>query len=112
MIRFNVQFNKTNQKIAVQFSQKNHVFPIEFKSSDRQFELGFGEVQLVTARPGVDYYEGSYKAVPQVTAQTLETSHKYLIDDITICEIPFFNVSNTSGGSTVYIGKEVEIYGN
>lgn len=111
MIRFNVQFKETNQKLAVQFNQK-HNFPIEFKNLDRKFELKFGVVQLVTARPGTDYYEGSYKAVPQVIAQTLETRHKYLIDDITICEIPFFNVSNNSGGSTVYIGKDVEIYGN
>lgn len=112
MIRFNVRFNQTDQRIEVQFIQKKHNFPIEFKSIDRRFELGFGVVSLVTARPGVNYYEGSYKAVPQVTAQTLETKQKFLINDITICEIPYFDVTNTAGGSTVYIGKECEIYGS
>ena len=57
----------------------------------------------VTAR-----YEGDYIVTPKVSAQILETKQKVMTDDLTIMEIPFFNVSNTSGGSTVYIGKEIE----
>ena len=33
-------------------------------------------------------------------------------DDVTVKKIPFYNVSNTAGGTTVYIGKEVEINGS
>lgn len=52
-------------------------------------------------------YEGEYEVTPSVQAQTLSTAGKLLQDDITITEIPFAEVSNTSGGTTVTIGKEV-----
>lgn len=70
--------------------------------------MAFQAVQVVSVRPEMDYYEGSYEVVPTVTAQQLETKQKFLVDDIVIREIPFFNVSNTAGGNTVYIGKEVD----
>jgi hypothetical protein len=52
-------------------------------------------------------YQGDYEVTPKVEAQTLPTKDKVLIDDMTIKAIPFYNVSNTSGGNTVYIGSEV-----
>lgn len=52
-------------------------------------------------------YEGEYEVTPKVSEQTLPTAQKLMSDDVTIKSIPFFNVGNTSGGSTVYIGNEV-----
>lgn len=52
-------------------------------------------------------YEGDYVATPKVGEQTLPTTAKVMVGDVTIKAIPFFNTSNTSGGSTVYIGNEV-----
>ena len=52
-------------------------------------------------------YSGDYDVVPRVTEQTLPTKNKILIEDVIIKSIPYFDVSNTSGGSTVYIGEEV-----
>jgi hypothetical protein len=52
-------------------------------------------------------YEGDYVATPKVGEQTLPTKEKVMVGDVTIKAIPFFNTSNTSGGSTVYIGNEV-----
>ena len=56
---------------------------------------------------GGEEYQGAYEVTPKVEAQTMPTKHKVLKDDITVKSIPYFNVSNTSGGSTVYIGNEV-----
>lgn len=100
-MQFNVQFKQTDQKI-----------PIQFNSENKRFEVNFQALQTLTARPEVDYYEGNYEVIPKVSVQTLETKEKFLTENITVCEIPYFDVSNTAGGSTVYIGKEVEFYGS
>lgn len=52
-------------------------------------------------------YKGAYEVTPRVTEQSLKTKDKHMADDVKIKSIPFFNVSNTSGGSTAYIGSEV-----
>ena len=52
-------------------------------------------------------YEGPYAVVPKAFyGQTLETANKYLIDDVTVSQIPYFETSNDYG-TTVYIGNEV-----
>lgn len=52
-------------------------------------------------------YKDSYEVTPKTTEQVLQTKDKHLTDDVTIKSIPYFDVSNTAGGSTVYIGNEV-----
>ena len=52
-------------------------------------------------------YEGEYEVTPKVTEQTLPTAQKLLEENVHIKEIPYFEVSNNSGGNTVYIGSEV-----
>lgn len=56
-----------------------------------------------------DQYEGEYEITPKVTAQTLETKEKYMLEDVQVKEIPCFDTSNTSGGTTVYIGGSIEL---
>ena len=56
---------------------------------------------------GAPYYEGAYEVTPATTAQELKTKHKQMTEDVQINAIPFFDVSNTSGGSTVYIGSVI-----
>lgn len=53
-------------------------------------------------------YEGDYEVTPKVEGQELKTMHKYMTQDVTVHAIPFFEVSNTSGGNTVYIANEIE----
>lgn len=52
-------------------------------------------------------YKGSYEVTPKTTKQVIETAQKVMKDDVTVFAIPFFETSNTSGGNTIYIGKEV-----
>lgn len=54
--------------------------------------------------PEVDVYEGRTRVEPDFDGVTLETDHKYLLDDITVNPIQVESVSNLSGGKTVYIG--------
>ena len=55
-------------------------------------------------------YEGTYSVTPSTAdAQTLPTAEKYLENDITVQKIPYYEVDNSSGGTTVYIGSDDEL---
>lgn len=49
-------------------------------------------------------YEGDYIVVPKVTEQVLPTKEKVMKSDLTVKQIPTYEVSNESGGNTFYIG--------
>ena len=51
-------------------------------------------------------YTGPTTVTPSGSVQTLPTAHKYLAQDITVREIQRWDVGNTSGGNTVFIGEE------
>lgn len=53
------------------------------------------------------YYKGKYNVIPKVKEQKLETKNKSMTDDVTIEKIPFEEVQNPSGGTTVIIGGEL-----
>lgn len=65
-------------------------------------------VGSLTAPRGYEDYIGSYEVTPSTAEQIMNTADKHLTDNIIIHEIPYYNVSNQSGGSTVYIGNGVE----
>lgn len=52
-------------------------------------------------------YAGTYEVIPKITEQILETQDKRMAKNVTIREIPFYEVGNSSGGNTIYIGNEV-----
>lgn len=71
------------------------------------------EVQLVGSlatayTAGAFPYEGDYEVTPTVEGLSLPTRQKYMTDDVKILAIPIYEVSNPSGGSTVYIADEIE----
>ncbi len=62
--------------------------------------------------PSGALYDGDYVVDPSAnSAQILKTAQKFMNQDVKINKIPYAEVSNNSGGITVTIGKEVEIYG-
>lgn len=80
-------------------------FTVQFESqTEFNTPLNFGEVQIVT---DADPYEGAYDATPKPTQQTLPTKGKIMTQDVTVRAIPYFDVSNLSGGQTIYIANEV-----
>ncbi len=79
-------------------------FAVKFGSTDQTFRAGFTAFQTVTGTN--PEYEGPTTVTPSGSAQTLPTAHKYLTDNIIVQEIKRWDVGNTSGGNTVYIGEE------
>ena len=78
-------------------------FNATFSSSDESFNPGYGSMTVLEP----DHYEGEYEVVPKVERQILETEQKLMTEDLLIHGIPFYEVSNDAGGTTVYIGKEI-----
>lgn len=68
---------------------------------DLDFEIG--SIIRVTTITG-DMYDGPYTVTPYLEAQILATKNKTMRDDVTVFEIPYAEVSNTSGGTTATIG--------
>lgn len=53
-------------------------------------------------------YDGEYTVTPKpFLEQVLATKNKSLVDDVTVLEIPYSEVSNPSGGITCNIGYEL-----
>lgn len=63
------------------------------------------DIIIVPVYEDVPLYEGEYGVTPKVTEQTLPTAQKFLARDVTIEKIPYFEVSNNSGGTTASIGE-------
>lgn len=93
-------------KLGVNFKVDKRI-KLTLKETDQSFRPKCGEIQKVVEYVGGDLYEGDYEVTPKVTGQTMATKDKVLTEDVKIKAIPFFNVSNTSGGNTVYIANEV-----
>ena len=89
---------------TIEFQEIDYAFVTEFQEIDFGFELKFGEISVL---PNAEVYDGAYEVTPKVDSQIMPTADKFLQKDMTINAIPFFNVGNTAGGSTVYIGTEV-----
>lgn len=53
---------------------------------------------------GREAYNGDYVVIPKATEQLLSTAGKVMVDDVTVKEIPYAEVSNPAGGVTVIIG--------
>ncbi|MBP3647192.1 MAG: hypothetical protein J6K55_12305 [Clostridia bacterium] len=80
---------------------------VSFHESNVKLDVGFSNLQKVTEYNDADPYTGSYEITPKVDAQILPTAQKLMTEDLTVKAIPFFDVSNNSGGRTVYIAREV-----
>lgn len=92
-------------KKQVIFSDSNHKLDLTFGNSIQTLDMSFREVQHITEYVGGELYQGEYEVKPKLTEQTLPTSQKVMLNDVTIQKIPVTRVSNTSGGNTVIIGS-------
>lgn len=92
-------------KIHVTFDDNHNQQKVKFQSNEIRFPTSVKDVVVV--KDAGDPYEGDYAVTPKVNSQKMLTKGKMMVDDVTIHPIPFFDVSNTSGGTTVYIAKEI-----
>lgn len=77
--------------------------------SQDDYDALVGRIEALESNPGTsaETYSGEYTVIPSSSEQTLETASKLMEDDVTVKQIPYYDVGNNSGGSTVYIGTEV-----
>jgi hypothetical protein len=92
-MRFNAVFRQTNQRLDVHFG-----------STDQRLDATFENFQQITVLEDAEVYDGDYEVTPQVTPQVLQTRLKLMREDLRVQAIPYYDVGNTAGGSTVYIG--------
>ena len=89
---------------TVKFQETSDRFTANFKEMSDGFTASFGEFSVVSSS---ETYVGPYEITPAVELQMIPTALKFMTNDMTINAIPYFDVGNTAGGSTVYIGSEV-----
>ena len=87
-------------------------FDVIFSATDQRFDAVFASVQPATSIQELDPYAGAYTVTPKVTAQTLPTAQKRVTQDMAVKSIPCCAGSCPRRGETVYIGSEVDIYGD
>ena len=72
-----------------------------------QVNANSGRIDAEIGRPKGDYakYTGEYEVTPKMNEETvLDTAHKVLSDNVTVREVPMFEVTNEAGGNTLIIG--------
>lgn len=63
---------------------------------------------LLTIEQDYDIYSGPYEVTPSSNGeQVLHTANRLMEENVVVLEIPYFEVSNDSDGTTVFIAKEV-----
>lgn len=95
-------WSSTEATFAATFDVVEDVrFRLTLVVTDATFDFSFSGG---TALP--ENYLGPYEVTPKGSEQELETENKYLTDNIIVREIKRWDVGNTSGGNTVYIGED------
>lgn len=80
-----------------------------FGNSDG-FTGSFGKGSIIVVHGDYPIYDGATDITPKANEQTvLETAEKLVLQDITVFEVPYFQVSNPQGGNTAYIAMNTEV---
>ena len=90
--------------LDVKLAEKPDIFDVQL-SGCREMGIDFGQIHQIS---GVDVpiYTGDYSVVPGVEEKVLKTKGKMMKGNLIVEKIPYFDVGNNAGGSTVYIGGE------
>lgn len=106
-MRVRVEFEEQNRVIDALFGEQTEQIEVLFDEQHESMDVLFDISIVIEQYLQGDPYEGDYAVTPKVAAQTLPTEKKLMMDDLTVNAIPYYNVSNPSGGQTIYIGNEV-----
>ena len=107
VVDFSVDFSNTSQNFALDFPKKSMPVDVIFEENSKDFCACFSSELEVTIAQDIAPYIGNYTVTPKVTEQTLETGNMRMAANLKIEKIPYVEVNNSMGGTTVYIGSEV-----
>lgn len=75
-------------------------------NSNNIIDVNIGEYVVIFE--DAEEYDGEYVVIPKADIDVeLNTSKKFLKNNIIVKEIPYYETSNSAGGETIYIGSEV-----
>lgn len=101
---FELEIAAIEKYIAVDFVSNNEALTAEFRESKQDINAGFVELHIVEIDKEAETYNGTYIVTPKAYEQSLKTTGYRMADDVTVKEIPYFEVSNNAGGNTLNIG--------
>lgn len=82
-------------------------YDIEQNKTGKEREQARSNIGAIS-KDDLPVYDGEYVVVPDTdNEQVLKTAQKLLDADIKVNKVPYAEVSNTTGGTTVTIGSEV-----
>lgn len=88
-------------KIKIILRKENDI-KISFDKENGDIKLDFKDKVIIGGQ--YQEYEGEYEVTPRTVTQVLPTKEKNMKNDVTVKEIPFYEVGNLQNGKTVYIG--------
>lgn len=75
-------------------------FTVTFSEIPTEFHVSFSDRPVVSG----DVFAGPYSVTPSLARQTLLTVNKSMTGNVTVAEIPYFEVTNQERGRTAIIG--------
>lgn len=77
----------------------------DFAGDSDEIEM---EVDVAIETVSGNHFDGPYQVTPKAHGGTvLETNGKYMDDDVTVTEIPYYETTATTGGTVLFIATEV-----
>lgn len=73
-----------------------------------EIEAHIYDTIVVSSVAEEERYTGPYLVEPSCSEQILKTTGKYMTENVNVHRIPFYEVSNASGGTTVIIDKPIQ----
>ena len=62
------------------------------------------EIQNIEVRNGFPFYQGEYSVTPNIERQVLPTAETTMRENLVVEAIPYREIENEAGGTTVIIG--------
>lgn len=103
MVNFAVQFEENDKTFDLVFNEGASAFGVVFTERYPHLGVEFDDVVIVADTTNIPRYEGNYNVTPTIERNTLDTHNKLMESNLVVDKIPYYEVSNTSGGITASI---------
>lgn len=91
------------QSVTVEANLEKGLIVVEPIIEKKVITVGADIITQIRSSGDWERFFGPYTVVPTVDDQILDTDAKLMTDDVTVLAIPYTEVSNLAGGTTVNI---------